>query len=388
MKVLQLIWVDAAWHPVVVFTTQLLAERGDVVNILYRFPDSQHRIPGSTDFGQNVILHSWGRGHSGWRNQVAYVGFLLNAFNLARRFKPDVVIGYDMHGIVAAYCARSGYGQTRMIYHNLDLAAKDVLSAYGRLVKRFEAVAAQSADLTIFSSPGRAMAFKQEVRLKQEPRVVMNCQRRTRREAKTGELAWLLHSRGLSFDRLVIRLGSLGPQHAIEVTIRSVPHWAGNWGLILAGVPIPAYLAKLENLVEQLDLSRKVVILPSVPYSLWYDSLYSADLGIALYEPDGNINHLSMAGAGNKLNLYLKAGIPSLVPDIPDFVQFVERYEAGVVVSTCEPTAIANAVNAALADPEQYAALCRNARLAFETEFNFETQFAPIMSWLEENFAG
>ena len=162
-----------------------------------------------------------------------------------------------------------------------------------------------------------------------------------------------------------------------------MPQWAGNWGLILAGVPVPSYLAELENLIEQYGLVQRVVLLPAVPYSLWYDCLYSAHLGIALYEQNDDINHLSMAGAGNKLNLYLKASIPCIVPNISDFVHFVDRYHAAVVASSCEPAAIAESVNATLADTARYTDLCMNARLAFETEYNFETQFAPMLEALK-----
>lgn len=383
MKILQLIWVDAAWHPVVVFTAQVFSERGADVKILYRFPEAQNRIPGSSDFGGKVQLYPSGHGRVGWRNQLAYMKFLIRAFCLARSFKPDLIIGYDMHGIVAATCAHVGHYQAQLMYHNLDLADKSGLRMYGRIIQRLELKAVQTADLTVFSSPGRALSFKQDVRLKREPLVVMNCQRRDDRMTKTGELERILRTKGLSFERLIVRLGSIGPHHAIEATIQSVPHWAGNWGLVLAGVPIPSYLVQLEKLVARLDLAQRVIILPSVPYDLWYDCLYAAHLGIALYELDGNVNHLSMAGAGNKLNLYLKAGIPCIVPNIADFVQFVENHHAAVMATSCEPAAIAAAVNTALTDMARYVDLCKNARLAFETKYNFEIQFAPVLGALE-----
>lgn len=382
-RVMLINWVDAAWHPVFVFTSQVLSERGLQIDIVSRRPNPLHQIPGGADFGRNVHIYQIGHGQVGWRNQVAYLQMLWSAYRLAKHAHPDVIIGYDMHGFLAAYCARLGHRRARLVYHNLDLSEESKLRIYGRVLKSFERFTVHTADLTIFSSIGRAALFAAEVNLKCEPVVMMNCQRLEIKEQPTGELGIILAEKGLQFDRLVVRLGSLGPGHAIEATIRSVQEWQGNWGLILVGVGAPDYLASLQQLIAQLNLTQRILILPSVPYSLWYDCLYAADAGVALYEPGSNINHLSMAGAGNKLNLYLKAGIPSIVSNIPDFVAFVERYQAGVVAATHEPAAIARAVNAVFADDTYYQHMSQQARSAFETEFNFERQFQPVMEMLE-----
>jgi len=151
-------------------------------------------------------------------------------------------------------------------------------------------------------------------------------------------------------------------------------------GILLnaTGVAFEGFLKEIQDLVCSLGLEERVMFLCSVPYSLWYDCLYAADLGVALYEP-GDINNQNMAGAGNKLNLYLKAGIPSLVPAIPDFVSFVQRSGAGVVADPSDPKSIARAVNDVFSDRTHYDSYCQNARHTFETEFNFETQFAPVL---------
>jgi hypothetical protein len=91
-----------------------------------------------------------------------------------------------------------------------------------------------------------------------------------------------------------------------------------------------------------------------------------------------------MAGAGNKLNLYLKAGIPSLLPSFPDFMSLVGRFGIGEIVDPTDPHAIACGVNAILADDEKHALLCHNAKVAFEQHFNFEKQFRPVLDWLAE----
>jgi glycosyltransferase involved in cell wall biosynthesis len=197
-----------------------------------------------------------------------------------------------------------------------------------------------------------------------------------------------LQERGLSFDRLVVRMGNLGPNHGIEAAIRSVPEWKGNWGLVLLGLPHGTFLQEMEQLVAGLGLADRVVFLTSPSeclwyssQSLWYDLLYSADLGLALYEP-GNINHSYMVGPGNKMMLCLKAGIPTLMSDLPDFADFIERHPVGVLANPTDPHSIACSINTLFSDDARYAELSRNARRLFETEFNFEVQFEPVLRWI------
>lgn len=384
MRVALVIWTDPRWYYAVIYTAQMLSEQGISVDLLHR--NVSHAFVGDVDFGKNTRMLPVGTYSRGLRNRLDFAAFVVAAVSLIRHSKPDVVIGYDMFGFVAAFLATRWHQRATLIYHNFDLASRERLGPAGRLVKRLELTGARMADLVLFPSPGRAAIFKAEAGLGQDPLIVMNCHRLGMPEQKTGELDQLFRSHGLSFDRLVVRLGSIGPHHGIEATIRSVLEWNGNWGLVFVGVPLGSYLEEMRRLVASLNLVDRVVFLPSAPYSLWYDCLYSADLGIALYEPV-NVNHAHMAGAGQKLYFYIKAGIPSIVPNLPDFVAFADRFGAGKVAEASDPHSIAQAINSILSDPEEYAAYCRSARQAFESELNFEKQFEPVLQQLVAGLA-
>jgi glycosyltransferase involved in cell wall biosynthesis len=366
------------------FTAQMLSEHGISVELVYRTPAPHLDVAGRADFGAKTRLRPVGGGHTGWRDKVDFAIFLFMTIVLVLRNKPEAVIGYNMLGIVAAFLATRLRPKTTLIYHNFDfnVASGKTLGLFGRLFQSLELAGARYADLVIFPHPGRAAVFKDEAKLDQEPVTVMNCYPLSTPKQKSGELQSLLDSKGLHFDRLVVRLGMIGPYHGIEATIRSVLEWKGNWGLILAGFPDEgSYMDEMKELVENLNLSKKVIFLPSVPYSLWYDCLYSAHLGISLYEPF-NVSHTYMSGTAQKLNNYFVAGIPSIVSNSADFVTFVERFGTSKLADPTDPHSIAQAVNSLLCDPEEYAAYCRNVRSAFESEFNFERQFEPVLNKL------
>ena len=89
-----------------------------------------------------------------------------------------------------------------------------------------------------------------------------------------------------------------------------------------------------------------------------------------------------MAGTSQKLNGYFVAGIPSVVPNTPEFTLFVDKYETSKLADVLDPKSIAKAVNSLLLDTEEYNQYCKNVRKAFQSEFNFEKQFEPVFNWI------
>ncbi len=379
MKVLISIWADPAMYLATTFTARILSENCESVDLLYRKPNAHFDVAGDVKFGSRSRLHPVGGGHAGWRDKIDYVKFIIKSVMLALREKPDVIIGYNTLGFVVAYSASKISPSSKLIYHNFDFDTSEKgLGFLGRLLKRLELFAARRADVTIFPAPERASKYQEMAELNRKPLSVMNCFPRSWPRQKTGELQSLLKNKGLCFDQLVVHLGSIDPFHGIEATIRSVLQWNGNWGLIVAGFSNGSYLEEMQDLVHELDLSNRVIFLTSVSNSLWYDCLYSSHLGICLYEPC-NLSHAYMAGTSQKFNNYLVAGIPSIVSNSPDFIAFVEKYKTSKVAEATDPISISQAVNSLLCNPKEYAEYCHAVKQAFESEFNFEKQFEPIL---------
>lgn len=379
MKVVLAIWADPRNYLSTVFTAQGLSARGMDVDLVYRKPNKEHDVSGDVNFGSNIRYHPIGGRHSGWRDRIDYIIFVLKLFLVVWRKRPDVVIGYNKHGLLASFVVTQLFPKISLIYHNYDFD----ISRMQDISSRFELVAARNSDLTIFPALGRAEEYKSIAGLKREPKSVLNCYPLSYSIKKTGELNKILESKGLSFDRLVIRLGMIGPFHGIEATFRSMPKWKGNWGFIMGGFASETYLKEINELVEELGIGDRVLILPSVSNSLWYDILSSGDLGISLYDPDPfNLSHKYMAGTSQKLNGYFVTGIPSIVPNTPDFFSFVEQYGTSKLVDVSNPSSIAEAVNSFFEDTVDYDQYSKNVRKAFQSEFNFENQFDPIFKWL------
>jgi glycosyltransferase involved in cell wall biosynthesis len=382
MRVLLTLWADPSMYLATIFTSQLLSERGVKVDLVYRSPNKEFDVAGNIDFGSNACLHPIGGGRAGWQDKLDYIFYVFKLISTVRQKRPKVIIGYNKLGLLASFVVTKICPNTKLIYHNYDFDISKLKDILGRC----ELMAARKADLTIFPSRGRAKEYKAIASLKKDPMSVLNCYPVSYKLERTGELRKILESRGLRFDRLVIRLGMIGPFHGIESTLRSILEWKENWGFVMCGFSSEDYLQKIDQLIKELGLEEKVLILPSVSNSLWYDVLCSADLGISLYNQDpNNIGHTYMAGTSQKLNGYFVKGIPSIVPNTPDFISFVAHYGTSILADVSNPTSIAQAINSILEDEAEYQRCRENVKKSFLAEFNFEKQFEPVFKWIESS---
>lgn len=120
-------------------------------------------------------------------------------------------------------------------------------------------------------------------------------------------------------------------------------------------------LPVLGRLIKEYALEGRVRLLPPMPYERMMQYTRNADLGLSL-DKDTNLNY--RFSLPNKLFDYFRAHIPALVTDLPEVAGIVRKYEAGVVITRCEPALIAASVKALIADAERRKQLRLNAIFA------------------------
>jgi glycosyltransferase involved in cell wall biosynthesis len=249
-------------------------------------------------------------------------------------------------------------------------------------VKRLEAPLARAARLVVAPDVRRAEVMRGELRLAGEVVIVPNSPR-LRDAAGPGKLREALARRSVTFDRIVLRQGRIGPGHAIEVTLRSMPHWSNPaWGFVVMGPADPHYVDRLQELACELGVSDRFVVLPSVAYDEVADYTREADVGHGLYEPI-NVNHVEMGTASNKVIEYMAAGIPSIVTDSPSFRDLVALTGCGLAIDVTRPEAIAAAVDRLLGSRELARAMAEAGRRAFERDLQYDRHAAGLRDRIE-----
>jgi glycosyltransferase involved in cell wall biosynthesis len=362
-------------YPPIINSTRLLTQAGLGVEILCRDNGETWNISYPAEVQVRRIDT---RSNSSWRE---YVGFLIGVLR-AGNDKTMAFVGHDAHGLLPAWLLARRFRRP-LIYHCHDyIDNHSSLNTIGlRLIAQFQRRFARMADLVIVPDAERGNVISSELRLKRPPMIVANAP--LNRALVSGEaLRNALASHGRYYKRILFRQGRIGVGHAIETTIRSIPHWSSpQWGFVVMGLSDSSYIDRLHRLAVSLGVKDQFVILPPVGYDQVAQFTFGADLGHALYEPI-HINNVHITTASNKIMEYMEAGLPLMVSDTPSLRRLVDNYRCGVTADERSPEGIAAAVNTLLANPDKARQMGAAARQAFEKELCYERQFAPVIEAL------
>lgn len=375
MKVQAIFYSNPDGYPPIINSGRVLAAAGHQVDILCRATNT----PPNVKYPPRVTVRRLSiDADNTWR---AYLDFTFQTLRRADT-TATVFIGHDMHGFLIARVLATRFHRP-LVYHCHDFAERGAgIALGGRLVKAFEERFARTSDLVIVPDAERAQVVATALRLHHLPLVVANAPLQP--PTASVHLQESLAKQGVSFSRIVFRQGRIGPGHAIEATVRSLPFWQDpSWGFVVMGLAADDYVGYLRNLAEQWQVTDRFVILPPVAYDEVACYTTGASVGHALYDPF-HVNNRFITTASNKTMEYMAAGLPVLASDRPGLRALVERYECGLTADESDPVSIAAAVNTLLDDPERARKMGANAARAFEEEFRYDKQFAPVLTAIKE----
>jgi glycosyltransferase involved in cell wall biosynthesis len=366
---------DPDGYPPIVNAVRLLARAGWRIELLCR--DSGQRWNVSYPPEAKVVrIESGGRGS--WQEYAAFVARVLrNGSGHA-----TLIYAHDMHALLPARMLATLYRKP-LVYHSHDFADNTQRMSVGiRAVHHFQKRFARTADQVVLPDADRAQVVTHALRLKREPLIAANAPL-TRSLAANTRLACAIAARGFRLNKVVFRQGRIGVGHAIEATLRSLPHWhSREWGFVVMGIGDPSYVEKLNGEARSLGVERQFVVLPPVGYDQVAEFTPGADIGHALYEPI-HINNVHITTASNKIMEYMEAGLPLLVSDTPALRAFADKYGCGLAADEKSPESIAGAVNTMLGELEGARRMGAAARRAFEDVFCYERQFADVLDAFE-----
>lgn len=362
-------------YPPIINGTRLLARNGYSVEILCRENGGRWEVsyPASVRI-QRIDKRSG----SSWREYFGYV------LEVLRRGSNDIAlfIGHDMHGFLPARLLASRYRRP-VLYHCHDFTERDrQVPLGGRIVRAFEQRFARTADLVVVPDRERGRIMADALELIKPPHIAANAPLDSF-QGTGAALQAALAEQNKRFDRILLRQGRIGKGHAIEVTIRSMVRWASRkWGFVLLGWGEPAYQEEILRLAGDLGVAEQLVILPPVGYDHLIAFTPGAHLGSALYEPI-LFNHAYATTASNKMMEYMACGLPVLLSERPASKSFLERYHCGLAVDVDSLESIAEAVNILLGKPDVAQQMGIEGRKAFEQEFCYERQYAPVLAEID-----
>ena len=300
--------------------------------------------------------------------------FWTGAVRVARRLRPDVVIGVNAVGFVAADLVHSLGLARHFVAYALELQQP---SRHPRsLSVRWQAHRMRRASMVIATSEPRANAMREAFALSRPPMVAENAP--TQRAPTSDALRAIARAHGLKASRIVVYAGTISEAACLVEAARSSRMWTSNAGLALVargGTP-----SEREALTRAVAGSQgRAVLLPPVEGREPLLTLLSgADAGLVLYDPQSGGPNVAMA-TPNKLYDALAAGLPVVTNDLPGPMRDVVSSGAGVACDPRSPASIADAVDRLLGERDAFAA---SSRRLFDERFLDGRHLRPVVDAL------
>lgn len=166
---------------------------------------------------------------------------------------------------------------------------------------------------------------------------------------------------------LIIQGSGINIHRGAEEMVEAMQYIDNTLLLIVGGGDVIEILKKM---VTDLDLQKKVMFKPKLPYDQLLNLTHLTDIGLTL-DKDTNINY--RYSLPNKLFDYIQAGIPVIASPLVEIKKIIEKYEIGDFIPSHDPKQMADKINEVLANQELIAKWKKNINFA-ASKLNWETE--------------
>jgi glycosyltransferase involved in cell wall biosynthesis len=372
-RIVYIQYTNPAGYPPLIHSSAILAERG--WQVLFLGIGGRGTAALEFPVERGIEVRTLGGVSGGPFGTVKYATFGLRALAAAQQFRADWCYASD--ALTAPFAlALKTLRHMRVLYHEHDTPALPpgprhdaILIARDRLARAADVVVAPAAPRLALIPDHHAARF-----------VVWNCPRKFEAfpdPSRTADEKFrIAYAGSLSRDRItpefIDALAQL-PEH-VELHLFGY-ETQGHQG----------YADELAGRARTAGVGDRFFRHDVIPLrNELFDRLRHCHLGIATVaaaSTDPNLQ--TLAGASNKAFEYLAAGLPILVNAQPDWRElFVDSGYAVV----CEPgnaASIAAAVRSLAGNPERARAMGAAGRQRILEDWNYETQFEPVIKVLE-----
>lgn len=314
---------------------------------------------------------------AGWRQKGHYTQYAAWVLNEARRWKPNWIYASDPLSTPVALAVYSIL-HVPVIYHEHDSPGTAAKSAFMKFVLQARRLVARLATLCILPNEHRAGQFGSEMGVSDKVVTVWNCP----------ALEELGTPRALPSDEILLYYhGSIVPSRLPPTVLQSMALLPNTLKLRVVGyetIGHHGYANTLRELASKLGIGERLEIVGSV--STRRDLLElcrQADIGISLMpKSSSDSNEQTMSGASNKPFDYLASGLALLVTALPDWCRMYVDPGYGIACDPQDANSIAAAISFFVDHRAEMHAMGERGRQRIMREWNYELQFAPVLTRL------
>ncbi len=313
----------------------------------------------------------------GWRQKVHYLLYCCWVVAWICCWRPRWVYASDTLIAPIAWLV-SFFPWVRVVYHEHDSPAANPASGFIRCCVAARRKLARRAAACVLPNEERIQRFREQTGTTRTVLCVWNCPAREdigpARPPVSDEAITLFYH------------GSIVPSQLPPTVIQALAQLPPRVHLRIAGyetIGHKGYVSQLQQLADSLGVSSRFEYLGVIPLRETLLSLCRiCDIGLTLFTKE---TVQPMAGASNKPFDYLASGLALLVSATPEWTKMF--VEPGYALA-CDPQdagRIAEAVKWFLQHPEQIRRRGEAGRQRIATAWNYEHQFKPVLTLLEEN---
>jgi glycosyltransferase involved in cell wall biosynthesis len=322
---------------------------------------------------RTVVLRA---SYNGVRQKFAYLSFVVRALIEALVFRPNAVYASDW--MTCPIGLTLWVLGLPVIYHEHD--APVAPRGWKRLPARARVLLARRATMCIAPNEGRARVLTQDTG-RQNVAVAWNCP--ARHEAKAAR-------KPRTAGRMVIHYHGHLSQEGIPFTLlhalAMLPEVVSLRATGFETVGTLGYVEQFRALAASLNLRSRVEIRGAMRRDRLLDECATADVGFACTPTvSPNINYSTRVGASNKVFDYMACGLPVLVTDLAEWRAAFVANGYGLACDPTDAASIASALRWFLSRPDEAYAMGERGRQRILSDWNYETQFQPVMDRISKN---
>jgi glycosyltransferase involved in cell wall biosynthesis len=307
---------------------------------------------------------------------IEYAKFAARTRVLIKQMRPAAIYSYDPYAFVATMLGRVGRRPLPVIFHSHELPETQNLSwgALENWVVRAALISTKSADAVVFPEKNRARHWLTAAADLRVPTIVPNCPDQRYFPAPAD---WSDTIAARYRAREAVYVGYASADNGHLDALRALAMTDGIRMRVIGGFR-PEFEASFNELARELRVNERL----SVDGWLALDELRArasrASVGLSIYKPvTKSLEYV--ASASNKLFEYAAMGLPVIVPNRENYRDFLGDAEWVTYADVEQPESFARALTSIFDDRERYVAMSRAARGAFETEYNYERVFEPVL---------
>jgi glycosyltransferase involved in cell wall biosynthesis len=378
-RVLFLQYANAAAYPPVLHASAILAGAGWDVRI--RSVRSADTVAMTFPMNGQIESVETFQPEPGWRQKLHYARYAVSAAGDVLFWKPLCIYGSDF-SVAPILWLISLLSDVAIIYHEHDTPAASQPTLFGRACMWARRRVARNAKAVVLPNRERASMVKAELQIPM-PLVVWNCPSRSEAVSSASfahDGVKLLYHGSINSSRFPMTL--IG---ALALTPDTVSTTLVGYETILSR----GYVDDLRDEAARLGVAGRLCILPPVSRADLPAVREGHDIGIAVVTgnaDDLNLQHL--AGASCKVFEYMSSGMVPLVPATTDWMEDFIQPEYAVGCDPDDAESIAAAITEILGDSEKRRRMGERARERIARDWNYETQFAPVLAVMSGLTAG